>query len=54
MAIQKYGTQEPITHPDDTALEEIRKEASRAWTPEDSAQLVQENSDLSSEDSDRS
>lgn len=51
--MQKYGSQEPITDPDDNP-DGIRKEATRAWTPEDAAQLAQENSDLPSGDLDRS
>jgi hypothetical protein len=54
MAIRKFGIQEAILTTEDADDDLIRKEAARAWTPEDAAQLAQENSDSSFGDSDRS
>jgi hypothetical protein len=48
MSFRKFGTQEPITLPDDNTPEEIRKEAAISWTPEDSDELTEENKDLRS------
>jgi hypothetical protein len=54
MSLRKFGTQEPITQPDDNIPDELRKEAAATWTPEDSADLAQENEDLTSSGTDRS